>query len=93
MAGCQRGAAITFTLRRPATYCSYCFVKNKQNNRHLTMPTATKLIDFIAEDAASLSSVYVHFFGGEPLLRPDLRGDDRGVRAAVLWDPTATRGG
>ncbi len=50
--------------------CSYCFVKNKQNNRHLTMPTATKLIDFIAEDAASLSSVYVHFFGGEPLLRP-----------------------
>ena len=50
--------------------CSYCFVKDKQNDRHLTMATAKQILEFIARDSESLSSVYVHFFGGEPLLRP-----------------------
>ncbi len=50
--------------------CSYCFVKEKQNGRHLTTTMAKHILEFISEDASSLSSIYVHFFGGEPLLRP-----------------------
>lgn len=52
--------------------CSYCFVKDKHNDRHLTMATAKQIVEFIAQDAESMSSVYVHFFGGEPLLRPTM---------------------
>ncbi|MGA7833256.1 MAG: radical SAM protein [Terracidiphilus sp.] len=52
--------------------CSYCFVKDKHNGRHLTKSTANQILGFIAQDAESLSSVYVHFFGGEPLLRPTM---------------------
>lgn len=50
--------------------CSYCFVKDKHNDRHLSMAMAKQILDFIARDAEGRSSAYVHFFGGEPLLQP-----------------------
>jgi uncharacterized protein len=50
--------------------CSYCFVKDKHNHRHLTTQMADSVLSFIRAEAAQLKEVNVHFFGGEPLLRP-----------------------
>jgi len=50
--------------------CSYCFVKEKHNGRHLTREMAGNVFRFITGEAASLTDLYVHFFGGEPLLQP-----------------------
>jgi len=50
--------------------CNYCFVKDKLNQRHLTRPMADKVLAFIKDDAAHLKDTYIHFFGGEPLIRP-----------------------
>lgn len=50
--------------------CDYCFVTDKSNQRHLTEDTARHTLDYVAKDAAACTDVYVHFFGGEPLLRP-----------------------
>ena len=50
--------------------CNYCFVKNKVNQRHLTEEVAQRILAFIKGEGSDLKKVYVHFFGGEPLIRP-----------------------
>jgi uncharacterized protein len=50
--------------------CNYCFVSDKANSRHLTKDMADKVLTFIKVDASNLKDTYVHFFGGEPLIRP-----------------------
>lgn len=52
--------------------CSYCFVSDKTNNRHLTLDMADKVLAFVKADAAGLKNTYIHFFGGEPLIRPSV---------------------
>ena len=49
--------------------CSYCFVRAKVNTRHLGQTMADNVLAFIKKDAADLKNVYIHFFGGEPLIR------------------------
>lgn len=61
--------------------CSYCFVDDKHNHRHLHDPIqyartdsdkedmVQKFIDFVLNDPNGRSSKYIHFFGGEPLIR------------------------
>ena len=60
--------------------CSYCFVDDKHNHRHLHDPVSYereadkvdmvgKIIDFIVNDPNGQMSKYIHFFGGEPLIR------------------------
>ncbi len=67
--GSKRGYYI-FVTEACNLRCSYCFVRDKQNHRHLTDELGDKTVEFIVEDAAAAKSVYVHFFGGEPLIRP-----------------------
>lgn len=67
--GSKRGYYI-FVTEACNLRCSYCFVRDKQNHRHLTDELGDKTVEFIVEDAATAKSVYVHFFGGEPLIRP-----------------------
>ena len=50
--------------------CNYCFVSEKANDRHLTPEMAVKVADFVKSDARGLKETYIHFFGGEPLIRP-----------------------
>jgi uncharacterized protein len=52
--------------------CNYCFVSDKQNHRHLTPEMADKIVTFIKSDAAKLRETYIHFFGGEPLVRASM---------------------
>jgi len=52
--------------------CNYCFVSDKANNRHMRPEMASKVLEFIKSDAQSIKHIYVHFFGGEPLIRPDI---------------------
>jgi len=60
--------------------CSYCFVNEKHNNRHLWDPVTFdrdsgkedmvgKIINFIVNDPEGRATKYIHFFGGEPLIR------------------------
>ena len=58
--------------------CGYCFVSDKDNHSHLSDPIsypndkedmAGKIIDFIVNDPEGTESKYIHFFGGEPLIR------------------------
>lgn len=49
--------------------CSYCFVTDKQNDRHLTDEMAEKVLAYVLGDTEGRKSKYVHFFGGEPLIR------------------------
>lgn len=49
--------------------CGYCFVTDKQNDRHLPDDMVEKVLDFIMNDTEGQKSKYVHFFGGEPLIR------------------------
>ena len=52
--------------------CDYCFVREKQNHRHMSEDMAGRVLSFIQRDAAPLKEIYVHFFGGEPMIRADL---------------------
>jgi uncharacterized protein len=52
--------------------CNYCFVSDKENNHHLTPAMADKVLAFIGKDASGLKETYIHFFGGEPLVRPSM---------------------
>jgi uncharacterized protein len=52
--------------------CDYCFVTDKMNNRHLTPQMADRILGFIAEDGKNLKETYIHFFGGEPLIRAQM---------------------
>jgi uncharacterized protein len=45
-------------------------VSDKQNHRHLSRGTADQILAYIARDGADLNGSYIHFFGGEPLIRP-----------------------
>lgn len=60
--------------------CNYCFVDDKHNHNHLFDPVSyereagkddmlLKVVDWILKDPDGRSSKYVHFFGGEPLIR------------------------
>jgi sulfatase maturation enzyme AslB (radical SAM superfamily) len=49
--------------------CSYCFVSDKTNNRHLTPEMANKVLTFIKSDDNNLKETDTYFFGGEPLIR------------------------
>ena len=60
--------------------CSYCFVSEKHNNRHLWDPVTFdrdsgkedmvgKIISFIVNDPEGRATKCIHFFGGEPLIR------------------------
>lgn len=51
--------------------CSYCFVSDKQNDEHMPDDMVDDVIKFITEDPAGRSTKYIHFFGGEPLLRAE----------------------
>jgi uncharacterized protein len=52
--------------------CNYCFVSDKTNSRHLTPDMADKVLAFVKADACNLKQTYIHFFGGEPLIRPSV---------------------
>jgi uncharacterized protein len=52
--------------------CNYCFVSDKLNHRHLTPAMADKILAFVKEDASKLRETYIHFFGGEPLIRASM---------------------
>jgi uncharacterized protein len=72
--------ALSFTRRGYYIYvteacnlrCNYCFVSEKANNRHLTSGMADNVLSFIKADACNLKETYIHFFGGEPLIRPSM---------------------
>lgn len=60
--------------------CNYCFVDDKHNHNHLFDPVSYpreadkedrvgKVIDWILNDPEGRQSKYIHFFGGEPLIR------------------------
>lgn len=60
--------------------CNYCFVDGKKNDRHLFDPLnypreagkpdmVGQVLDFIVDDPEGQDSKYIHFFGGEPLIR------------------------
>ncbi|MBV9083132.1 MAG: radical SAM protein [Acidobacteriaceae bacterium] len=49
--------------------CSYCFVTDKQNHNHLSDRMAVTIADFVMADASENKDAYIHFFGGEPLIR------------------------
>lgn len=51
--------------------CSYCFVKEKNDGRHLKRAMAGRILQFIREESGGLKNMYVHFFGGEPLIQPE----------------------
>lgn len=51
--------------------CTYCFEEHK--NKFMTIETAEKTLDFLFEGAKHLKNpVGITFFGGEPLLNPDV---------------------
>ncbi|AVQ45786.1 Cys-rich peptide radical SAM maturase CcpM [Clostridium botulinum] len=58
--------------------CSYCFYGqgNYDNRTHsgkrMTFETAKKGIDYILNHSSNLESIYISFYGGEPLLEIDL---------------------
>ena len=48
--------------------CSYCFEKEKKNNK-MQLKTIYELIDFINTEPNVAEKINIRFFGGEPLLR------------------------
>ncbi|MCX6249864.1 MAG: radical SAM protein [Bacteroidetes bacterium] len=46
--------------------CSYCYIDKKENS--INIITAEKIIDFIFSNTPAKESIYLGFFGGEPLL-------------------------
>lgn len=51
--------------------CFYCFEEGVPI-KTMTMETAKKVCDFIIETAPNKKSVFIQWFGGEPLLAPDI---------------------
>jgi uncharacterized protein len=49
--------------------CDYCFVDDKKNNVHMDDSMLLDVVDFIVNDPDGRTEKYIHFFGGEPLIR------------------------
>ncbi len=50
--------------------CSYCYIEKK--HEVMSQETARSVVDFIFDSAIPGEKLDIGFFGGEPLLRPDL---------------------
>jgi uncharacterized protein len=48
--------------------CDYCFVKDKNQFRHMTPEVACQAVDFMVAASKDVKQVRFLFFGGEPLL-------------------------
>ena len=64
--------------------CDYCFV-DKHSGMTMNEENGKKAIDFLLDSSADVESVYITFFGGEPLLAFDL------MKELVLYGESAER--
>ena len=52
--------------------CPYCFVKNKNNDRWMSVKVAKRSVDFLLKESRSTHNVQITFMGGEPFLNFNL---------------------